>query len=388
MTIRRLELKKVMRQPILWCLLLVFLVMNCVHIWLQLNCGELTEELEDIHNVMLDTGIDFSQNSEQLDTLLKNDNTTEAFYAMTAKDGMELYKNLDIRKVKELKQELYQYYPEGSFETFINQNYEKLQQRVEVIKKTGEGDYAFYSGYYYQLHSLLYNDLLQSLILQMVVIMVLSVLLLMDYERFQKTTEVVLVSKLGRNLMMKKAQVGLLAGMLYGVLLMLLSFVGFFSQISFEGLWNVPVSSGMLAEPRGVLYYPFITFDKITVGEYLTDACMIGFIMVFLSGILAAALQFVVKNSYVTFLLEAILLLGMLAGTFCKTVTWFDVLIDLNPVATWFMCGAWFMENSIWTSFEGTEWISMFFTFCVTGILLCMAWRRYKKRDILCNVST
>lgn len=387
MTIRRMELKKVMYQPILWCLLLVFFVMNCVHIWLQLNCGELTEELQDIHNVMLDTGVDLSRNEEQIDGILQDDDAMKSFYAMTVKEGMELYKNLDIRKIKELKQELYNYYPGGSFETFINHNYEKLQQRVQVIQETGEGNYAFYSGYYYQIHSMLYNDLLQSVILQMVVIMVLSVLFLMDYERVHKTTEVVLVSKPGRNLMMLKAQMGLVAGMIYGIILLLLSLGGFFLQISFDGLWNVPVSSGMLAETRGMLYYPFITFDKMTVGEYLISACIITLVMVLLSGILTVSLQLVMKNSYITFLLEATLLLGMLAVTFCKTVTWFDVLIDLNPVATWFMCGSWFMENSIWISFEGTEWLSMLLTFCVTGTMLCMAWKRYNKIDILCNVS-
>lgn len=322
------------------------------------------------------------ENNEALSQLKKDGNEMEVFYAESAEQSMKLYENLDIIDVKKQKQELMSYYPTGSYAKFIDGNYEKLQKRVLEIKSTGEGNYAFYPGYNYKIHSMLYDKLLQSLIWQMSVLMVLSVLFLMDYERIQKTREIVLVSKARRNLMRKKAQMGILAGIMYSVVLLSLSPGAFFVKVSFAGLWKVPVCSAMMAEVRGILYYPFITFWKLNVGEYLAWSIIIAIFLMICVGVLSAALQMLLRNSYLTFVLEALLLMVMFWMTFEKTTTWMDVLVDLNPVCTWYMCGAWFMENSFELSFPGTEFISIALTAMITRILVLMGWRRYRVRDI------
>ena len=215
----------------------------------------------------------------------------------------------------------------------------------------------------------------------MVVIMVLCVLFLMDYERIQKTQDVVLVSKVGRRLMLIKAQMGILSGLMFSFILLIFSLGVFFLKVSFQGLWKVPVCSAMLAETRGILYYPFITFWKINVVQYLALSILVAVILAILAALFSAALQMLLHNSYLSFVLEAMIFFSLLALTFEKTVTWADILIDLNPVCTWYMCGAWFMENSIWMSFPGTEFISAALMGIIDTIFICLGWKWYRTRD-------
>ena len=101
----------------------------------------------------------------------------------------------------------------------IGDNYDRLQKRVEQIRKTGEGTYAFYPGNWYKLHTTLYGKLWKKLILQTAVLMILSMLYLMDYERIYKTQDLVLATTTGKKMMEKKMLAGTLCGLFYAGLL-------------------------------------------------------------------------------------------------------------------------------------------------------------------------
>ena len=78
-----------------------------------------------------------------------------------------------------------------------------------------EGTYAFYPGNWYKLHTTLYGKLWKKLILQTAVLMILSMLYLMDYERIYKTQDLVLATTTGKKMMEKKMLAGTLCGLFY-----------------------------------------------------------------------------------------------------------------------------------------------------------------------------
>jgi hypothetical protein len=122
-------------------------------------------------------------------------------------------------------------------------NYDRLQKRVEQIRKTGEGTYAFYPGSWYKLHSTLYGKLWKKLILQTAVLMILSMLYLMDYERIYKTQDLVLATTTGKKMMEKKMLAGTLCGLFYAGLLTVFTLLVFFAAVPFQNLWHVPVAA-------------------------------------------------------------------------------------------------------------------------------------------------
>ncbi len=152
---------------------------------------------------------------------------------------------------------------------WIVRNYDRLQKRVEQIRKTGEGTYAFYPGSWYKLHSTLYGKLWKKLILQTAVLMILSMLYLMDYERIYKTQDLVLATTTGKKMMEKKMLAGTLCGLFYAGLLTVFTLLVFFAAVPFQNLWHVPVAACMVAEPRLQMMYPFVTFWWLEQWRYL-----------------------------------------------------------------------------------------------------------------------
>lgn len=374
MEIAKKEWKKLICQPALIGLLLIFIVFNGVNIWLTFSYSGLVDELKEYHKMILAEKEKKTEDSQSLQIY--------AQYKTDADSVKALYDNLDIIAIKEEKQSLSNYYPTGSFQRFIDNNYEKLQKRIEQIKQTKEGESGFYHGVAYQIHSTLYGDILKPIILEMVVMMSLSVLLLMDYERIHKTKDIVTVTKTGRNIVLIQATVGISTGVLCGVILLVMALLLFFSQVSFAGLWDVPVSASMMAEPRIVWYYPYITFWKISVLEYLLLSLVVIIVIAVLCGIFTVVLQLLLQNGYLVFVLQCLLMVGTYVSIFEKTQTWLDVLICMNPVCLWLTCGAWFMENDITLSFTGSEFYSIGLTTVGGIVLLIISWRRYRIRDI------
>ena len=139
----------------------------------------------------------------------------------------------------------------------------------------------------------------------------------------------------------------------------------------------------LMAESRGVLFYPFITFFPMTVRIYLAASIVTILLLVLGIGILTAGIQLVVRSSYISFILEALLflLLFFLAGL--KTVTFLDLIFAMNSVTLWYTCRVWFMENDPALCFPGSEAVSLLLQFLTAGILLAGSWKQFCNRDVI-----
>ncbi len=351
------EFRKLIGHPMLWCMLCIFLIFNGFLLWV--NIGDYASELQMVHNEILTDGI--SQN----------------YY----EESLSRYDSLDMEDIKEMKQEMYRYYPTGSYKEFIDVRYEKLNERVEEIVASGEHEGSVYPGEIYRLHKKLYVNVLRYVFLEMGLLVVFAVLFIMDYERIQGTIAITYASHVGRKLQWIKWCVGILTGIGVGGILLTLTIGAWFLLIPYEGFWNISMSAALLTESRGILMYPFITFHKMTIAQYLVSTIFVGMMLVVVLGLVAGIIQLLLQNSYFSFVGIALLLLGGLFIFGYSTETWLDVALSWNPAAMWYTMGNYFMEGSLAGNFDGAEIISLMVQFANCFILGRMTYNKFLKRD-------
>lgn len=381
------ECRRIVKSPFIGIVCITFLCFNIFLIYNYAGEEEKQEEFRRMHDVVLI--YDAASGDEmpgEIPSRNMKDGQEEMFiqaYSDYVDTYGSMYDKLDMMSVLRQKKKQTGYEATGAYGDFIENNYKKLQMRVEEIKRTGEGEADFYPGLFYEVFGMLYGSIGKKLLLEMVVLMLLCVLMLMDYERVHKTRDVVLTTKTGKKVMKIKAAAGIICGLLYSMILMAGTNLYFFSNVPLKRLWQVPVSSAVMAEKRNMMLYPFITFWKITFGQYFVLTIIVLLVVALLAGILGAGLQMILQNSYFAFLAMCLIYMGCYLLAFCNNGTVLDLIgILLNPASLWITCGAWFMENDLTLSFAGNEF------WCIGGsglIAVLVVWLgkiRYKRLEV------
>lgn len=375
----RFEFKKILRVPILWFLTVVFIGFDLLFIGTNLDYRD---DFVAINGAIKETGTYITETS--LESLNETTNPVIQDFALRAAYRRTVYDGFDMISLKERKEELQGLTLKGNLKEFVDNCYEKLQTRVEQITSTNEADGGFFPGDWYRMHSFLFGTMFKIVLLQMSVLIVLSVIIAMDYDRIHHTLDIVYSSKIGRKRLMKEVVAGLLVGILISVFIFLIVFAIYFLVFPYDGVLKTPISSGLMAEVRGMLYYPYVTYVTLTVGEYFLCCTAFAFCFIILMGLLAAVMMLIWKNSYLSFLgLVTLCLLLLITAMDVKTGTLFDVLILFNPSILWIQCGEWFMESNLYTSFHGYEWIAWFFNLFIVLILLYGLKLKYEREDLL-----
>lgn len=357
MRILKLEFQKIMKNPMLWSLAIVFCLFNCFIIYNEIGNKDTARQLDILHHVITKTE-DFTASHQN-----KNEDEKKQLsraYQEYYKANIDLYDNLDMNEVLKQKEEMFRYYPKGFMKKFVKHNYEHLQKRVEEIKADKEYNQNFYPGQYYEIHSLLYSNLGKKLILEMSVLMAISILFIMDYERVQKTSDIVEATRTGKKIIDYKSFIGMLSGILFSAIVCSVTWIYFFCCISFKGLWNVSIASTLVAEKRYPgLFYPFVTFFKVTQIQYFLLTLFVYLGIIILIALVTITIQFLLKNSYFSFVVLILFNMVLFLGSYASNETFLNVISHvLNPVCLYITSGAWFMENDITLSFAGNEfWI-------------------------------
>lgn len=366
MRILKLEFQKIMKNPMLWLLAVVFCLVNCFIIYNEAGNKDTYKELKIMHHIITKTDDTTTNNQDRNETkqLFK---AYQEYY----KANVGLYDKLDMTKILKQKEELYQYQPKGFMKKFVKYNYDHLQKRVQEIKADKEYNQDFYPGQYYEIHSLLYSNLGKKLIIEMSVLMALSILFIMDYERLQKTSDIVDATRTGKKIMDYKALTGTISGILFSAVLCGITWTYFFYCVSFKGLWNVSIASTLVAEKRepGMVFYPFVTFFKITQIQYLLITLIVYLGIILLIALATIAIQFLLRNSYFSFTVLVLFNMLLFLGAYYSNGTFMDIILHLlNPITLYITSGGWFMENDISLSFAGNE----FWVIGVSGVCLIL----------------
>lgn len=359
-----LECQKIFRNPLVLLVFLTFLLINIVVVQNAYGSQDDQKLVQRMHRVL--------QAKEQ-----GKKNSDVEVYNEYKKAYGKLYDNLDMLKIMEMKEKMSRYEPTGKYQKFIENNYKKLQKRTDEIKASGADQADFYPGIVYFVHGTLFGKLGKKLLLEIVVLVFLSVLYLMDYERVQKTEDQVFVTRCGKDTLHLKMIGGILSGLIYSALLLLASYGWFLAKLPLKGLWKVPVSASMMAEPRFGMLNPFVTFWNVNLRSYLLLTLVMFLAIALLAGVLAGAGWYCLKNSYLVFLVLSVLLMGSVQAALVHTTTFLDIVLAIcNPGILWITCGAWFMENDLTLSFAGSEFCCLF----GCGILILLPYFIGKKR--------
>ena len=145
MRIFKLEFQKIMKNPMLWLLAVIFCLVNCLIIYNEVGNKDTSKELVIMHDIIKKT--DDTNHSRQAKNRNERKQLSEA-YQEYYKKNIDLYDKLDMTKILKQKEEMLQYHPKGFMKKFVKDNYEHLQKRVEEIKSDKEYNDAFYPGQY------------------------------------------------------------------------------------------------------------------------------------------------------------------------------------------------------------------------------------------------
>ena len=368
------EIKRLMRMPILWGLLVVFIGFNVFMVYTELGYRDIREDTFGIYDLILSRSSNLDTDNQT--SISQDKNEYEKMYDDYIRDCICIYDRLDMHGVKEMKENMLNFHPTGAYKTFIDRNYDKLNLRVAEIIESGDYRADFYPGDIFKVHKRLYT-LLKIISIEAIIITCLSILYIMDIDRLCDTRSLVCSSKLGRSSIIIKFYAGLLFGTLQCAILFSTGICAFVIFTPLSKLWGIPVSSAMVMESSGLWEYPFITFVRLDIGTELLLAITSVIILNALLGLISGAVQLFTHNSYISMLLVSLGFIALLAAPLAaRSQTVFKTAVLLNPAVMWQYCGRWFIEHNPALSFAWSEFwtIGIWSTIGIVAFMLGRHW--------------
>ena len=423
MSIKKGEWEKLFRNPVLIVLAGIFLIYNFI---LIKDNSYIKEGLEETNKLISQVGYKVDENMlkklenmydekmkdlnelterklhktfESMDEFLANKDFHNWTYEekVFSKEDMDLinqlsainlYKNITpefIHRIESLDSEkmaesnINKYGFKGEAANLVRKNYEDLGKRLQELKINGEHKNLFFFGESYRTQNLLYKKVIGACLIEIMILVVLGVCFLINYERENKTLGLVSATKRGRNLIKDKAIVGLIYSILVAIIILVITLIVYFSVFDYSKIWNVSISSALNWEVG-----PHISWYNLTVLQNLLLSIGVVLIISLISEGISLSLCLFLKSSYKAFFAFFILFGGlfMLPGLFSmssKLVIWsyFNIFVlTLNPQK-------WFAEaGALLTSkyyIEGTLISNGIIVTIISLILI----KRFKNVDIL-----
>ncbi|MGU8317492.1 hypothetical protein ACV3LB_05775 [Clostridium perfringens] len=423
MSIKKGEWEKLFRNPVLIVLIGIFLIYNFI---LIKDNSYIKEGLEETNKLISQVGYKVDENMlkklenmydekmkdlnelterklhktfESMDEFLANKDFHNWTYEekVFSKEDMDLinqlsainlYKNITpefIHRIESLDSEkmaesnINKYGFKGEAANLVRKNYEDLGKRLQALKGNGEHKNLFFFGESYRTQNLLYKKVIGACLIEIMILVVLGVVFLINYERENKTLGLVSATKRGRNLIKDKVIVGLMYSILVAIIILGITLIVYFSVFDYSKIWNVPISSALNWEVG-----PHISWYNLTVLQNLLLSIGVVLIISLISGGISLSLCLFLKSSYKAFFAFFILFGGLfmlpeLFSMSSKLVIWsyFNIFVlTLNPQK-------WFAEaGALLTSKYYIEETLISNGIIVTIISLILI-KRFKNVDIL-----
>lgn len=369
------EIRKIIRFPVFWVLIIAALVLNCFVVCQYSFEGRNIKIINDY----VKTG-----------TVSKNDDyglcDEHNESRKTAYDTY--YKDFDVSEctAKTLKALVVK--PDENTQKIIDKNCKKAQQRVEEIKADGEAMDEYYVGDMFTLHYTMYQSVLILLLLEILIITILTASYLMKYEESFATSQILYISKKGKGLAKTKCLAGMLISGVSALGLCALTYGMFLIRVpQLRSFLGSSVSSAMASEYRSMFTgtYPLITWVKMSQFEYLICVILLSSLIAMFLSLLTSAVSFVSKNAYTNVLLTVLICFAVFTLSICvDTHTVFSYVLVFNPIIVIYLCYDWFMESStnIFNSYQGFETLVMIVYMVLASLITAILYRRFKKKDV------
>lgn len=422
MSIRGFELKKVMASPVIIALLLLFIAFN---IFFILDNAYFRDELMVLNNMVdefgykIDDGLEenlgkyYDEGLDKLNQLSyqKTGKTYESvevflndqYYSISSReDGVydkedidfieelaivegyyhtigdidQTYEEIDITEIAEA--EIKKCGLSGKAANTVRKQYKKFAKRFNELVENGEHKNLFFMGPVYKMQSLLFRRIFKIFIFEIVVLVVLITAYLVNYE-FENNTQLLTYStKRGRELIIDKLYTSILANVIVVTIVMLTGLTTYFSVFDYSGLWDVPISSALMAEGNII----YMSWWNISFVQFLFFA--IG--LVYICALIFTGITFIiskfVRNSYIVFFIF-IMIFGI--GLFPSIAPKSSNAIFISGFTPFFLVvnpHVWFMESGAFTTFKYYELITIVIWSVMAILLSLFCIRGFKRQDI------
>jgi len=138
--------------------------------------------------------------------------------------------------------------------------------------------------------------------------------------------------------------------------LLLATFGTYFLTVDYSRLWHLPISTGFMIEPDG---NPFISWWDLSFIQYFWLGILLIFVLQVLFTLITFVLSLWMKNSYVVFIVFAILFgLGLLVPGEMPKDSVLSLYTTFNPSSLVLGSKKWWMESGAFTTFKYYEMIT------------------------------
>lgn len=374
MILMKYEWKKLFTMPALWVLVALCLAFNGLVIY---NYRNIADEFNQMSSLARELGqqvdSDFIKALESMERTDLEDNLLTESKTLT-----NIYEDYILPNYTE------------SYSAFLNEHillrwllqreYQSTVMRVEHLAET-EQALNLYAGTVTQDAFSIQCTYLRVIVIEGVLLGALSMLLLWDYEKVNKTLGMVCASRTGRGVYRKKVMAGVTGALTIYFILSAISMAMFFLMWDYRGVWGASMSSAFLVNDGT----PFIPWADFTVLGYQAASISLGAAFVVIFALMGAACVGAVKNIYAAALLMIVVcLIGWNLVILCQSspLAWAVPYLFLQP--TWIIRNIhiWFSGGSgiaVTCWFETvTAGIHLFFMAVVSGISL----RRFERKDV------
>lgn len=271
---------------------------------------------------------------------------------------------------------------EGADAERVRAKYETLQLVVDRKAAVDDKPPVYFSDRMTDLEGLLLGRLLKYVSQEIGLLALLCALLAAAYEQMRGTERLIYASKIGRKVQLAKLWAALSTSAALSLLVVGFSLLMFFVLFDFSIPWQADISNVFdhaLGESK-----PFITWQGLTVAEYLGATLAISFGLALCCGLIGFAAGTGIRSAYAAFgacvlLLAAFDLIArsplLPVGSIFKSA-W-----SLNPMWMWRNSGTWFTDGraeALWANFET---LGLFAYSAVFAATVYGAYRLLRRRE-------
>lgn len=274
-----------------------------------------------------------------------------------------------------------EYEVEGYSADTVRTLYGHLQPVIDAKASRGDSLSWYLGERTTYIHQQLFGLVLPIAIVEACLLGLTLALMSLGYETARDTEKLVASTVTGRMIWVWKVVASLTASLATSAVILGTTLGVFFARFDFSTAWEDQVSSGfnwVWTDNK-----PFITWDRLTVGDYLSASlCVAGGLVVFFT-LFGVVIGSVIRHQWAASVtgLVAILVVYLLGGI-APDGHLVAGIIHMTPVWLCLESGQWFTDggvNALWPHFE--TWGLLYFLALFIGLAVA-AFFHYKHRDL------
>lgn len=297
----------------------------------------------------------------------------EEYYYESMKNVDNEYSTMNVMNIA--KMEIRKYKLEGKAAETVRKEYRDFNKRFKKIVKNEEYKNIFFIG----KHSLLFNTVFKSFIYEIMILSVLIMGYLINYEFDNNTQLLAYSTRRGRKLMWDKLQVAIFTNLILSTAIIGVGLLAYFIAFDYSGLWHVPISNYFNREEG----FTSMCWYNLSFIEYVLLSIVIIYMCNLLFNGMAFFISMYVRNSYIVFFIFAITFGIFILGIECIHFNSNMIFVlGFNPFMLVLNTRAWLMEAGAFFTFKYYEVVTIGTWGSIIIILSDLSFKRFRRREI------